>query len=65
MKAINGYFWEPVGNGGVLEDSVKVSDTVSHDTLTNDFRLRKSLILSFVQFWIPHLEKEIDKLNEI
>jgi len=65
MKAINGYFWEPVGIRGVLEDFVKVSDTVSHDTLTNNFRLRKSFILSFVQFWIPHLEKEIDKLNEI
>lgn len=28
MKTINGYFWEPVGTGAVLEDSVKVSDTV-------------------------------------
>lgn len=37
MKAINGYFWEPVGTGEVLEDSIKVSDTVSHDALMNKF----------------------------
>lgn len=37
MKTINGYFWEPVGTGAVLEDSVKVSDTVSYDMLINKF----------------------------
>lgn len=37
MKAINGYLWEPVGTDEVLEDSIKVSDTVSHDMLMSKF----------------------------
>lgn len=28
-KAINGYFWVPVGTGEVLEDSIKVSDSLT------------------------------------
>jgi len=35
MEVISGYSGEPVGIGEVLEDCIKVSDTVSHDTFTN------------------------------